>query len=672
MCGIFGILGNDLPVDTNRLRKEINSLFVLSESRGKEAAGIAVSYKDEIRVLKGAMQASKMITTEQYRKVFLESFKFENRINSKFKIIGHSRLVTNGSEENNTNNQPVIKDGYITIHNGIITNVGNLYRDNTDLIREFEVDTEIIPSLTSKYEKSGIGIIESIKKVFKNIEGSASLCMLSSDYDDALLVTNNGSLYAAFTPDRNNLVFTSERYILKSFIKKSKLFSEADIIQVESFNGFYFGGNKDDHVFFNLNEEASNIKQRKSYKRIIIDIPDNNCGNKTRSAPGIILNNSKLLEDNSAEIKYLKRCKKCLLTETFPFIEFDSEGICNYCNNYKPKFASSLSERQKGESEILRISETYKKQNGYDVLVPFSGGRDSSYGLSYIKRELGLNPVTFTYDWGMITDLARRNISRICGKLGIENILVSADIRKKRKNINDNVTAWLKKPVLGIIPLFMAGDKQFFYYVNLLKKQNDIEMNIWMTNPLENTDFKSGFAGIKPNFDKERIYDLTLKDKMNMIGFYLKSFLNNPDYLNSSLPDTMGAYFSYYIEPRKDYYHLFNYLYWDEDEIEQYLIREFNWELSTDTKSSWRIGDGTAAFYNYIYYTVCGFSEYDTFRSNQIREGMISRDEALKKIYSENMPREMSLRWYCMTIGIDFDDTIKSINGIQKLYRKLK
>jgi hypothetical protein len=35
----------------------------------------------------------------------------------------------------------------------------------------------------------------------------------------------------------------------------------------------------------------------------------------------------------------------------------------------------------------------------------------------------------------MVTDLARRNIARVCGRLGVENIIVSADIHWKRENI---------------------------------------------------------------------------------------------------------------------------------------------------------------------------------------------------------------------------------------------
>jgi len=66
-------------------------------------------------------------------------------------------------------------------------------------------------------------------------------------------------------------------------------------------------------------------------------------------------------------------------------------------------------------------------------VFPFSGGRDSSYALHYIVKELGLKPIAFSYDWGMLTDLGRRNQARMCGKLGVEHILISADIRKKTR-----------------------------------------------------------------------------------------------------------------------------------------------------------------------------------------------------------------------------------------------
>jgi hypothetical protein len=231
------------------------------------------------------------------------------------------------------------------------------------------------------------------------------------------------------------------------------------------------------------------------------------------------------------------------------------------------------------------------------------------------------------------------------------------------------VEAWLKNPKLGLIPLFMAGDKQFFYYVNKIKKQTGIPLDIWCTNYLENTDFKVGFCHVEPTFDKHRPDYLPFSSKVKMAWYYLKNFLVNPAYLNSSIWDTIFSFYAYYAEPRVNFYQLYDWVRWDEKEITETLLKEYNWELSPDTTSSWRIGDGTSAFYNYIYYTVAGFSEIETFRSNQIREGLMSREEALEKIYEENRPRFESLKWYLDTIGVDFERAVRIINQIPKRYK---
>ena len=97
-------------------------------------------------------------------------------------------------------------------------------------------------------------------------------------------------------------------------------------------------------------------------------------------------------------------------------------------------------------------------------------------------------------------------------------------------------------------------------------------------------------------------------------------------------------------------------------------MNKYNWEKAVDTDSTWRIGDGTASFYNYVYMLLAGFSENDTFRSNQIRQGLISREEGLDLIYKENEPRYNSLKWYLNIIGLDFNDVINKINKIPRLY----
>ena len=155
-----------------------------------------------------------------------------------------------------------------------------------------------------------------------------------------------------------------------------------------------------------------------------------------------------------------------------PYINFDIKGVCNYCNNYK------IRNSPKPISDLQNILDPYKKSKGNDCIVPFSGGRDSCMGLHLAVKELGMKPVTYTYDWGMVTDLARRNISRFCSELGVENIIVADNIKLKRENVKKNIEAWLKYPDLGMVNLFTAGDKHFFRHVQDIKKQTGINSRL--------------------------------------------------------------------------------------------------------------------------------------------------------------------------------------------------
>jgi hypothetical protein len=179
---------------------------------------------------------------------------------------------------------------------------------------------------------------------------------------------------------------------------------------------------------------------------------------------------------------------------------------------------------------------------------------------------------------------------------------------------------------------------------------------------------KVGFLGVAPDHDKRYIYSLSVLRQLKLFWGVGKAILKNPAYLNSSIPDTLGSFASRTLKPHRDYFHLYDYLLWDEQEIDSVLFDEYEWEKAVDTDTTWRIGDGTAAFYNYIYFTVAGFSEHDTFRSNQIREGMLTREEGLALVNKENRPRYPTIRWYTDAVHVDYEHAIHVINDIPKLY----
>jgi asparagine synthetase B (glutamine-hydrolysing) len=681
MCGIFGIvISAGSNFDKNILNDHLKNLYILSESRGKEASGIAVRHNHAIDVLKAAIPASKFVRSNEYQSIIQNVVEGISKEGSSEKCsiaaIGHSRLVTNGRQDLDLNNQPVIKDGAVCIHNGIIVNDNELWTRNPDLTRSSDIDTEVLVSLLQMFRRKGNSLIQSTRNTFTLIEGAASIAVLFEDTDNLLLATNTGSLYTATSNNGDFLVFASEKYILEQLTRIPSLtqyWKESAIQQVKPFSGCvvdisslkitkfsfttdadYPDGQKSD------SEKSAEIKVHSMINsdsgKIINSVPTIDTSNKERV---IFKINGQRRPDDS-----LKRCTRCILPETFPFIEFDEQGVCNFCRDHKKM-------QVKGPEALEHLISPFRSESGEpDCIVGFSGGRDSSYLLHYVKKILKMNPIAYTYDWGMVTDLGRRNQARMCGKLGIEHILISADIEQKRENIRKNIQAWLKRPDLGMIPILMAGDKQFYYFAHQLMEQTGVKIIFSGGNAFERTGFKLGFCGIRESdtTGKGILTGISAITKLKLLSYYGKQYLLNPAYINSSIFDTFHAYYSSYLLPDA-YVYFFNYIHWDEKEIVSTLRREYDWEMAIDTNTTWRIGDGTAPFYDYIYYTVAGFSEFDTFRSNQIREGLISREEALKLVTQENIPRYESLEWYAQTNNFNLEEALDVIHAIPKLYK---
>ena len=646
MCGIFGMFsGKSSGLSEENVRSLITKLLVLSESRGKEAAGLAVRKNGLINVYKQPCSASEMIATSAFQS-FLKNALSEPNMgpngDCSLALIGHSRLMTNGAQGINTNNQPVVKRGIVTVHNGIIINANEIRERDPGLPKETDLDTEIFVDLLSRELERGETISKACSNVHSEIKGAASTGSLLADYDVALLATNTGSLYVIENEDRSLVCFTSEMFMLEQMLKDrtiAKHFQNPSYFQASPGTGHVIELDSLRRTEFSLDEGLADL-----------------------SVPVLLEKKCRIVDISNREVEArnaLRRCRRCILPETMPFITFDKDGVCNYCHNHQEFLGL-------GRPALNEMVSKYRRNDKRpECLVSFSGGRDSSYGLHYVTQELGLRPVTYTYDWGMVTDLARRNISRLCGQLRIENILVSADIKRKRRNIRKNVLAWLKRPTLGMIPLFMAGDKQYFYYAEKVRRQAGVDLTFFFGNSFEKTNFKTGFCGIEQ--ESTRLYNTAMKNKLKLLAYYGKEFLLNPRYLNPSLVDTAFAYYSSYMM-KHNFYWLFNYIPWDEREIDATLRDVYDWETATDTKATWRIGDGTAAFYNYIYYTVAGFSEHDTLQSNKIREGVISRESALKSIEIDNQPRFDSIQKYLNLICVDFDETMRVINLMPKLY----
>jgi glucosamine--fructose-6-phosphate aminotransferase (isomerizing) len=676
MCGIFGgVIGSGSTLRAAaELERCMRELFSLSESRGKEAAGLALANADELATYKAAIPARAMIKTSGYRALLRDATAPGKP--SSLAFIGHSRLVTDGGSEQNENNQPVVVHGIAGIHNGIIVNHAALWRRHAHLQRRHEVDSEVIFALLGDQLDQGAGLAEATQRTFAELDGAASVAALFADRDALLLATNNGSLYYRELPGAEALVFASESYILEQFASRHEELGESETVHVRAGQGLVVSLETLAAAVFPLPVGTVAIGERppasslnlgvRPKARAFVDraLPDPVPARLPLSAAPFDIEKHLARYPHQSMRDRLRRCTRCVLPQTMPFVDFDEQGVCAYCRAHQPI-------RPRGHEALEALVAPHRRSDGRpDCIVGVSGGRDSLFGLHYLKTVLGMTPVAYTYDWGMVTDLARRNVSRICGRLGVEHILVSADIAKKREYIRKNVDAWLARPSLGTVPLFMAGDKAYFHYFSQARAQLGVKLAFMCENLLERTDFKTGFAGVPPVvFDRDHVYTLPVGHKLSLAAFYGRAFLTNPRYINRSLYDTAKA-FGYYYLMKRDFHNLYGYVPWDEATIGETLIGRYDFERAEDTESLWRIGDGTAPFYNYIYYTMAGMTENDTFRSNQIRNGAMTRDLALELIERDNRPRFPSIQWYLKTIGMDrsVQEVLEVIERAPKFY----
>lgn len=605
MCGIFGIVATEAwPAN------DLVDLTRYAQQRGRDSSGLLFADGDAYKVYRADYPIEKLLG---------EVSPFASPA-----VMGHSRLITNGLADN----QPVLRDGIGVIHNGIVVNHEDIW-DRIDAIRHQTIDTEVIAALAALHLAGG-GTVDGIPgAVLAECKGIVACALTVPAQGKLCLFSNNGSLYCGRKGSAR--YFASEQYPLEQV-------GCTDIVQV-----------REDGLVIDIPASVVEFAVTDRRARTVNLIPD------------LVLSSSeeKLLEHAQPAVR---RCTKCILPETMPYIRFGSDGVCNYCTNYRPRNAP------KPKDELFRLVEPYRRASGNDAVVPFSGGRDSCYALHLIVNELQMKPITYTYDWGMVTDLGRRNISRMCAELGVENIIVADDIQKKRDNIRMNLVAWLKKPDLGMVNILMAGDKHFFRHVETIKRQTGVSLNLWGVNPLETTHFKAGFLGVPPDFEEDKVYNSGAMKQLRYQALRFRAMARSPGYFNSSLWDTLSGEYYRSFHTKGDYFHVFDYWTWEENIVDQCLAM-YDWELAPDTSTTWRIGDGTAAFYNYVYHLVAGFSEHDTFRSNQIREGQISRAEALTLVADENRPRYANIKWYLDAVGLDFAETIAVVNAIPRLYR---
>lgn len=114
----------------------------------------------------------------------------------------------------------------------------------------------------------------------------------------------------------------------------------------------------------------------------------------------------------------MKRCSRCVLPETHETIVFDPQGVCNICRQQEYK-REKIDWAQK-KKDLDQLVAAYRGQFDYDCIVPFSGGKDSTWTLYYLVTEYKLKPLVVRFNHGFLRPNLLANTQRTMQRLGVD------------------------------------------------------------------------------------------------------------------------------------------------------------------------------------------------------------------------------------------------------------
>lgn len=117
-------------------------------------------------------------------------------------------------------------------------------------------------------------------------------------------------------------------------------------------------------------------------------------------------------------------CSRCVLPENMPGVRLDEQGVCQYCHEgaHHPE---SRERREHFRRKFLTLLQEHGKpaDSAYDVVVAYSGGKDSTYTLYLLSKVYGLRALAVTMDNGFISPAALDNTRRVLDRLGVDHLL---------------------------------------------------------------------------------------------------------------------------------------------------------------------------------------------------------------------------------------------------------
>ena len=322
-------------------------------------------------------------------------------------------------------------------------------------------------------------------------------------------------------------------------------------------------------------------------------------------------------------------CSQCILPETFPGISFNNQGICNHCQHAE-RHKTEYEQMTQLDTKFNTLINQLKGESGYDCVVSFSGGKDSSYLLDLIVNRYSLKPLAVTFDNWFLSEMAFNNIKSITKSLNISHILVRPPfgLMKKLFREGSNAQLYSKKSLERASTICTTCISFVRFACIRVALEKDIPMVIFGFNPGQ-IPIRAGIVRTNQNLLKTMQKAVYVPIK-SIVGDEAQSFFLEERHLSSTVR------FPYIVNP-------YAFIDYQEEKIFS-RIKQMGWREVSDADSN-STNCQLNQYSNLVYFRQYQFHPYSSEIANMVRKGLLKREEGLRRLTPpQENPMTMKIR----------------------------